>query len=104
LAPENLPEFPALAVTAVPGLEIRLRNADGDPLGRGQDLKGSVVGIHFEVTGMHTGTLIRDLMATVERAELTVEQKRVVDARELYRIYAMQVPATQADQILMGAA
>ena len=53
---------------------------------------------------MHTGTLIRDLMATVERAELTVEQKRVSDAQELYRMYALQVPITQADQILLGAA
>ena len=53
---------------------------------------------------MHTGTLIRDLMATVERAERTAEEKLATDTRELHRIYALQVPATQADRILMGAA
>jgi len=36
LAPENLPEFPAFAVTAVPGLrdQVTETNADEDPLGR----------------------------------------------------------------------
>lgn len=53
---------------------------------------------------MYTGTLIRDLMATVERAEQTAEQKRLADMHELHRIYALQVPVTRADQILMGAA
>ena len=53
---------------------------------------------------MFTGTLIRDLMTTVKRAEQTAEQKRITDERELSRIYALQVPVTQSDRILMGAA
>jgi hypothetical protein len=53
---------------------------------------------------MYTGTLIRDLMATVERAEQSAEEKRLADTHELHRIYALQVPVTRADQILMGAA
>ncbi len=32
---------------------------------------------------MYTGTLIRDLMAAVERAEQREEQKRIADEREL---------------------
>jgi hypothetical protein len=53
---------------------------------------------------MYTGTLIRDLMATVERAERSADEKVASETRELRRIYALQVPATQADRILMGAA
>jgi hypothetical protein len=35
LAPENLPEFPAFAVMAVPGLRDQVEtNADEDPMGR----------------------------------------------------------------------
>ncbi len=53
---------------------------------------------------MYTGTLIRDLMATVERAELRAEQKRIAHDRELHEIFAMQIPVTQGDQVYMGAA
>jgi hypothetical protein len=58
----------------------------------------------FEVVGMYTGTLIRDLMAVVDRAERHAEQKRMADERELNRIYALEVPVTELDEILMGAA
>ncbi len=53
---------------------------------------------------MYTGTLIKELMATVQRAEQSAERKRLAEASELYRIYALQVPVMEADQILMGAA
>ena len=57
---------------------------------------------------MYTGTLISDLMTTVELVELGAEQraerKRLADERELTRIYALQVPVTQSDRVLMGAA
>jgi len=53
---------------------------------------------------MYTGTLIRDLMATVEQAELRAEQCRIVNDRELRAILAMQIPITEGDQVFMGAA
>ena len=53
---------------------------------------------------MYTGTLITDLMATVERAEQKAEQKRIAYERELREIFAMQIPLTPADRVLMGAA
>ena len=73
-----------------------------DPMGREET--GSVVGIQFEVAGMYTGTLIEDLMTAVERAEARAQQKRIADEHELYRIYALEIPVTPRDQILMGAA
>ncbi|MFZ0864040.1 MAG: hypothetical protein ABR881_23795 [Candidatus Sulfotelmatobacter sp.] len=51
---------------------------------------------------MYTGTLISDLMATVERAEQKARQ--IVMEQELHAIFAMQIPRTQSDQIFMGAA
>ena len=53
---------------------------------------------------MYTGTLIRDLMATVEQAELRVQQYRIVNEQELHAIFTMQVPITEGDQVFMGAA
>lgn len=52
---------------------------------------------------MYTGTLIRDLMAAVERAELRAEQGRMADEQELRAIFAMEIPITE-DKLLMGAA
>ena len=51
---------------------------------------------------MHTGTLISDLMATVERAEQKARQ--IVIEHELHAIFAMQIPMAQGDQVFMGAA
>jgi hypothetical protein len=56
---------------------------------------------------MFTGTLINDLMATVERAEQNVRQ--IADERELHEIFSMQIPVTEGGQIFarqafMGAA
>ena len=61
---------------------------------------------------MYTGTLIRDLMATVERAELRAErstrrsedQRRVEEEQELLAILAMQIQTLRGDHVFMGAA
>jgi hypothetical protein len=57
---------------------------------------------------MYTGTLIRDLMAAVERAELRAEQreeqKRMDEQQELRAIFAMQIPIIEGDHAFMGAA
>jgi len=51
---------------------------------------------------MHTGTLISDLMATVERAEQRAGE--IVVEQELHAIFAMQMPVADGDQLFMGAA
>jgi hypothetical protein len=51
---------------------------------------------------MYTGTLISDLMATVERAEQ--KTREIVMAQELHAIFAMEIPVTDGDQMFMGAA
>jgi hypothetical protein len=51
---------------------------------------------------MHTGTMISDLMAMVERAEQKACE--IVMEQELHAIFAMQIPATEGDHIFMGAA
>ncbi len=53
---------------------------------------------------MHTGTVIRDLMAAVDRAERRAEERQMAEERELHAIFAMEVPITDQDGILMGAA
>ena len=50
---------------------------------------------------MHTGTVISDLMASVERAEEKARQ--IVIDKELHAIFAMQIPLTEGDQVFMGA-
>jgi len=65
---------------------------------------GSVVGIQFEVGGMYTGTIITDLMAAVDRAERRALENRIADDRELHEIFAMQIPVTEGDGLLVGAA
>jgi hypothetical protein len=51
---------------------------------------------------MYTGTLIRDLMTAVERAELQAEQQHI--SEELHEIFAMPIAVPTADQIYEGAA
>jgi len=57
---------------------------------------------------MYTGTVIRDLMAAVERAELRAEQReaqrRIQEELELQVILAMQIPITEGNHVFMGAA
>jgi hypothetical protein len=50
---------------------------------------------------MYTGTLINELMATVDRAGQKADQQRV--AAELHEIFTMQIPVDN-DQAFMGAA
>jgi hypothetical protein len=52
---------------------------------------------------MYTGTLIRDLMATVERSvERNNNEQRI--AEELHAIFAMQIPVVDNDHLLLRAA
>ncbi len=53
---------------------------------------------------MHTGTLINDLMATVERAERGAFQKQIVDEMELLRMFDLQVPQMKSEPLYAGAA
>ena len=55
---------------------------------------------------MYTGTLIKELIATVERAERGVLQKQLVDEMELLRIFELQVPQTRSESepVYAGAA
>ena len=53
---------------------------------------------------MHTGTLISDLMATVDRVRQSSQQQEVAVEQELHAIFAMQLSLTQGEQVLMGAA
>ena len=53
---------------------------------------------------MYTGTLIKDLVATVERAERGAQQKRVADEMELRRMFDLQVAQMRSETIFAGAA
>ncbi len=53
---------------------------------------------------MYTGTLIADLMATVEQAEQTAQQHQIAVERDLHEIFCMQISLTHTDRIFMGAA
>ena len=53
---------------------------------------------------MYTGTLIKDLMATVERAERGAFQKRVLDEMELQRMFDLQFPQRRSQPVYAGAA
>jgi hypothetical protein len=53
---------------------------------------------------MYTGTLIKDLMATVERAEWRVQHKQIVDEMELRRMFELQPPQMDSEPVFAGAA
>jgi hypothetical protein len=53
---------------------------------------------------MYTGTLIRDLLATVERAEQGVRRKQLADERELQIIFGSQNPLLRDEPDFVGAA
>jgi hypothetical protein len=44
---------------------------------------------------MYTGTLIKDLMAAVERAERSAQQKRMSEEMELQRLFELQTSQTE---------
>jgi hypothetical protein len=53
---------------------------------------------------MYTGTLINDLMATVERAERSAFRRRVVDEMERLRMYELPVSHMDSEPAYAGAA
>jgi hypothetical protein len=53
---------------------------------------------------MYTGTLIKDLMAAVERAERGAQQKRIGDEMELRRMFELQTTEMQGERYYAGAA
>jgi hypothetical protein len=55
---------------------------------------------------MYTGTLIKDLMATVERAEQSAQRKRRGEEMELRRMFELQIPRMQTERepVFAGAA
>jgi hypothetical protein len=53
---------------------------------------------------MYTGTLITDLVATVERAERGLLRKRIADEMELRRMFELQVPQVHSQTVYAGAA
>jgi hypothetical protein len=101
----------------VPGVKIRLRASGFSGAVRTKFLlrpesrspepgfKGSVVGIPDEVQEMYTGTMIKDLMAMVERAERREEQRREIrEETELRMLEAMYYEAPQQHTAMAGAA
>jgi hypothetical protein len=53
---------------------------------------------------MYTGTLIEDLMATVERAQKSVPQKRITEETELERWFEFESPGIDREPAFAGAA
>jgi hypothetical protein len=53
---------------------------------------------------MYTGTLIKDLLAMVERAERGAQRQQISDEMELQRLFELQAPQMQSEQVLVGAA
>ena len=81
--------------------EIRWGGAEGKGRAMGWQT-GSVVGIQIEVAGMYTGTLISDLMTTVEQVSQMQQQRHIEE--ELHEIFTMQIPVVDGEQAYMGAA
>jgi|GEM_PF-716552 hypothetical protein len=52
---------------------------------------------------MYSGTLIKDLMAAVERAERSAQQKRITEETELRRLFELQ-SWQHTEQVFAGAA
>jgi len=51
---------------------------------------------------MYTGTLIRDLILTVDRIGVLADQKRMTE--ELHEIFTMQIPIADGERAYQGAA
>jgi len=58
----------------------------------------------MQTGNMYTGTLISELMATVQRAEQTAKRQQTALQQELQEIFAMRIAIADGDQLLMGAA
>ncbi len=53
---------------------------------------------------MYTGTLIKDLMATVERAERGALKRKITEEVELKRMFELQISPVHNERIFAGAA
>jgi hypothetical protein len=53
---------------------------------------------------MYTGTLIKDLLAIVERAERSAERKQYSEEMELHELFNLPVSEINAEPVLAGAA
>lgn len=53
---------------------------------------------------MYTGTLIKDLMATVERAERSAQLKQHAEEMELRQLFDLPVPEMSSEPVYAGAA
>ena len=53
---------------------------------------------------MYTGTLINDLIATVERAERRVQLRQHVDEIELEQLFNLPVAEMNTEPVFAGAA
>jgi hypothetical protein len=53
---------------------------------------------------MYTGTLINDLILTVERVGQRLQQQNTAEEQELHAIFSMQIPITEGEQVFLGAA
>jgi hypothetical protein len=53
---------------------------------------------------MYTGTLIKDLMATVERAERSAQFKQYADDIEMKQLFDLPVATMHSEPVLAGAA
>jgi hypothetical protein len=87
-----------------------LKKADKDPsMWKGFRFEARFwVGIRVGRCAMYKGTLIRDLMATVERAEQRAQQKRMSEERaseemDLRRLFDLP-SSQQTESIFAGAA
>ena len=68
------------------------------------DVDGFWVGIQVEAVEMYTGTMINDLMATVERAEHYTREREAIETVELRMLASMYAQPMQGEPVLMGAA
>ncbi|MFY9910552.1 MAG: hypothetical protein WAK56_11955 [Candidatus Sulfotelmatobacter sp.] len=53
---------------------------------------------------MYTGTLIKDLMATVERAERSAQLKQYADEIEMQCLFDLPVATMHSEPVFAGAA
>jgi len=81
----------------VPGIKVQDNDADGDPLGR-----DAVLGRNsrMEQNKMYTGTLIDDLMTTVERVEYNVRRHNLVEELRMPILLDLRDPAVVAKPAL----
>jgi hypothetical protein len=53
---------------------------------------------------MYTGTLIKDLMAMVERAERSAQFERCAEEKELQQLFDLPVATMLSEPVFAGAA